>query len=332
MNQFTKRLILLIALIAGISTGVIYMTIDAETLLHLNVFKPWSLLGAILCIAVGMYFDGSRLMHLVWISGERITLSQAVQVIFSNYFLALLTPGAAGGAFAQVMFLRRAGVTTGKATVLVLVRTILSILFLFVCLPVVFYFDSGLVPWFSPRGLIFGSLIMIGGIFAGIWLFRTPWPKRILVLLTKKMQHRRRRKIFLLYAEMRGAVSLLSSSPGSMLRVFGESALSLLALYSIVPVLLLGMGIGVDWGQLLGRMVFLNLFLYFAPTPGGAGIAEGGFILLFNEFLPAGTVGIVAVAWRILAEYLPFSIGFYYTVKVFGRDFLAKLDKRGSIH
>lgn len=35
-------------------------------------------------------------MHLVKISDEKITLYQAVQVVFGNYFLALLTPGATG--------------------------------------------------------------------------------------------------------------------------------------------------------------------------------------------------------------------------------------------
>ena len=53
-------------------------------------------------------------------------------------------------------------------------------------------------------------------------------------------------------------------------------------------------------------------------------MAEGGFVVLFGELLPAGTVGVLAVAWRILAEYLPFSLGFYFTIQVFGRDFLAK--------
>jgi len=47
-------------------------------------------------------------------------------------------------------------------------------------------------------------------------------------------------------------------------------------------------------------------------------------VLLFNDFLPAGTVGVLAVAWRILAEYLPFAIGFYYTIKVFGSEFLSR--------
>ena len=109
-----------------------------------------------------------------------------------------------------------------------------------------------------------------------------------------------------------------------MLRVFLESALSLLALYSMVPVLFMGIGVSTDWLQVLGRMIFLNVILYFAPTPGGSGIAEGGFILLFGPLLPPGTVGILAVAWRIVAEYLPFAIGFYFTIKVFGQDFLAK--------
>jgi hypothetical protein len=71
-------------------------------------------------------------------------------------------------------------------------------------------------------------------------------------------------------------------------------------------------------------MIFLNMLLYFTPTPGGSGVAEGGFVLLFNETVPQGTVGIVAVCWRLIAEYIPFLIGFYYTIKVFGVSFLQK--------
>jgi len=140
----------------------------------------------------------------------------------------------------------------------------------------------------------------------------------------RPIAHGRRILIFRLYRDVRAAVGLLSATPTGVMQVFVESGMSLLALYAIVPMLFLGLGIAVDWPTVMGRMIFLNLLLYFAPTPGGSGIAEGGFVLLFNDYLPPGTVGILAVAWRILAEYLPFSIGFYYTIKVFGRDFLAK--------
>lgn len=325
MIKFYQRLILLLLFVGGISSIVIYFTVDIHTLRHLNSFQPWSLALAFVFLIIGLYFDGIRLMHLVSISGEKIRLIEAVHVVFGNYFLALLTPGAAGGAVAQVMFLRKAGVPTGKATVLIVVRTLLSIIFLVLCLPVIFYYDPGIMPGLSDDTLtiVFASLIAI--ILGLIWLFRTSLPYYWLVTLTKKFSHRNRRRIFLLYRDVRGAVFMLSSSPLSMARVFIESAISLLALYSVVPILFMGMGmdIAIYIPQIMGRMILLNILLYFAPTPGGSGIAEGGFVLLFSSFLPSGTVGIVAVAWRIIVEYLPFVIGLYFTIRVFGHKFLA---------
>jgi uncharacterized protein (TIRG00374 family) len=325
MGKFYRRLAFLILLVGGISGAVIYYTIDIHTLRYLAAFEPWSLLVVALLVAIGMYFDGTRLLHLVRIAGERITLLQAVQVIFSNYFMALLTPGAAGGAVAQVIFLRRAGVPTGIATVVVLIRTIMSLLVLFTFLPLVFRYDPGLLPWIPPRILITASLVIIVCIVAGIWFLRSRLSPRLLYILTRRMKAAGRKRCFRLYYDIKNAVFMLLAAPLSMLRVFVESAFSLLALYSVVPVLFKGIGAQVDWALVLGRMVFLNILLYFAPTPGGSGIAEGGFILLFGELLPAGTVGVLAVAWRIVAEYLPFMVGLYFTIKVFGRDFLTSL-------
>lgn len=51
--------------------------------------------------------------------------------VFSNYFLALLTPGQGGGGIAMLMFMKRAGVPVAKSTLIVIVRTVFSILFLF---------------------------------------------------------------------------------------------------------------------------------------------------------------------------------------------------------
>ena len=98
MNKFYKRFLILIVLVLVISGTVIYTTVDINTLKNLTQFKTWSIALAILAVSLGLFFDGSRLMHLVKISDEKITLYQAVQVVFGNYFLALLTPGATGGA------------------------------------------------------------------------------------------------------------------------------------------------------------------------------------------------------------------------------------------
>ncbi len=324
MNKFYKRFVVLIVLVLLISGGVIYFTVDMNTLSNLTAFKSWSVILAVLFVIIGLILDGTRLMHLVKISNEHISLTQAVQVVFGNYFLALLTPGATGGAVAQLIFLRHAGVPTGKATVLVIVRTLVSILFLVLCMPFIFLHDTGILPGISDQTLMGISFTAFLGIVLIIWAFKTNFLDFFVIKLSRRLVRRRRKIILAFYRDIKGAVVLLSAAPLSMLRVFIESGLSLIAIYSVVPFLLLGLGVEADWYTVMGRMIFLNMLLYFSPTPGGSGIAEGGFVLLFNDLVPAGTVGIVAVFWRIIAEYIPFLIGFYYTIKVFGRDFLNK--------
>lgn len=324
MNKFYKRFIGLAVLLGVISGGVIYFTVDINTFQNLNSFQAWSIALAIVSLAIGLWLDGTRLMHLVKVSNESITFMQAMHVVFGNYFLALLTPGATGGAVAQLIFLRHAGVPTGKATVLVIVRTLVSISFLLVCLPIIFLHDAQLLPWISTENLILISVCMVICIIIGIWAFQTSMPNYVVIKISKHFNTQRRKMIYAFYRDIKAAILLLSSAPLSMLRVFLESGLSLIAIYAVVPILFLGLGAEADWYVVMGRMIFLNLFLYFAPTPGGSGIAEGGFVLLFSEFLPQGTVGIVAVVWRMIVEYLPFTIGFYYTVKIFGREFLSK--------
>ena len=302
MNKFYKRFLILIVLVLVISGTVIYTTVDINTLKNLTQFKTWSIALAIFAVSLGLFFDGSRLMHLVKISDEKITLYQAVQVIFGNYFLALLTPGATGGAVAQLMFLRHAGVPTGKAAVLVIVRTLLSILFLVLCMPFIFMHDAGIVPGISNDTLMAITLTAFVVIIAIVVGARRGYLDYLVVRIARHTKKERRCKIIAFYRDTKSAIALLAASPKAMLLVFAESGLNLLCIYAIVPCLL--------------------LLLYFTPTPGGSGIAEGGFVLLFSDTVPAGTVGIIAVCWRLIAEYIPFLIGLYYTLTVFGRDFL----------
>ena len=328
MGKFYRRLALLVVLVLVISGAVIYFTVDIHTLANLTMFQPWSLALALLFVGLGLFLDGSRLMHLVHISHEEITFSQAVQVVFGNYFLALLTPGATGGAVAQMMFLRHAGVPTGKATVLVFVRTVVSILFLILCMPFIFMHEAHILPGVSNGKLMMISFLAFVVMVFLVWGVSSNLLGQLVVRLARRLSPVRRRSLIHMYRDTRNAVRLLGQSPKAMLLVFLESGLSLICIYAIVPCLLLGLGVyHADWYAVMGRMIFLNMLLYFTPTPGGSGIAEGGFVLLFSETVPQGLVGIVAVCWRLIAEYIPFLIGFYYTIKVFGVTFLRKKEE-----
>lgn len=327
MTKFYKRLFGLLLFVVVISVGVIYFTVDINTVTNLTMFRPWAIGLAFISLAIGLLFDGLRLIHMVGISHGKITLKQTMPVVFGNYFLALITPGATGGALAQLLFLRRAGVTTGMATVFVIVRTLMSIVFLICCLPIILYHDATLLSWLSGQvivSVVIGLLVLTVLL---IWAVRTPWLRRLLKRFGFRISRSRRHMMFQIYRDVKSAIQLLRSAPKMVFVIFIESGISLLALYGVVPALFLGMDADFDLGSVIGRMVILNLLLYFAPTPGGSGIAEGGFVLLFNEFLPSGMVGIVAVAWRFIVEYVPFFIGFYFTIKAFGEDFVSAKQK-----
>ena len=213
MSKFARRFLLLFVLVVGISSAVIYTTVDINTLHNLTRFHSWSLLLALLAVGLGMFFDGSRLMHLVKISNEKITLYQAVQVIFGNYFLALLTPGATGGAVAQVMFLRHAGVPTGKAAVLVIVRTLLSIFFLALCMPFIFLHDEGIVPGVSNDILMAVTLAAFLGIVFIVVGARRGFLDYIVVWIARRLRDKKRHQLFGLYRDTKSAISLLLGAP-----------------------------------------------------------------------------------------------------------------------
>ena len=95
MNKFYKRFLILIVLVLVISGTVIYTTVDINTLKNLTQFKTWSIALAILAVSLGLFLDGSRLMYLVKISDEKITLYQAVyrssSAIISRTFAGCVT-------------------------------------------------------------------------------------------------------------------------------------------------------------------------------------------------------------------------------------------------
>ncbi len=316
------RLAVLLVCILLISAAAIYFTFDIRALEYLTLFQPGCILLALASLAVGLLFDGLRLVTLAQVTDESLSYREVVNVVLSNYFLALVTPGASGGAIAQVMFMRRAGVPVAKATVVILVRTVMSIFFLILMVPWVLFTDRDIVTWVPTSVLVLLSVFFISLPIATFFLMRTTWPERIIYKVTGRFSHSIRRRSFRLYHDFKMAFVVMGRHPFKVVRAFIESGLSLLFIYGTVPAYFTGLNFSFDLPQVMGRMILINLILYFSPTPGGSGVAEAGFCVLFTNLLPAGTEGIMAVLWRFTAEYLPFLLGAVVSIRAFGANVL----------
>lgn len=319
-NKLVARLAVLFVFVLAISVAVVYFTFDIRAVSYLAMFEPKCILLSLGCLMVGLMFDGLRLITLANVTDEKLSMKQVVNVVLSNYFLALVTPGASGGAIAQVMFMKKAGVPVPKATVVILVRTVMSISFLILCVPVVLFTDPGISSWLHPAAIATVSAIFISLPIITFFLMRTDKPEKWLMMFTKKASHTTRTNCLIWYHEFKQAFVIMGKHPLMVLKAFVESGLSLLFIYSTVPAFFTGLNFDFSLAQVMGRMILINLVLYFSPTPGGSGVAEAGFVVLFANILPGGTEGIMAVMWRFMAEYLPFMLGAVITIRAFGSD------------
>lgn len=319
MSTMVKRGILIGVVLIIVSSITIYFTIDLDSLSTLGTFNLTSLLLAFVALALGMYFDGLRLQRLVRMGGYSLSLIAILRVIFGNYFMAMLTPGASGGAVAQALILRSYHVPIGKAAPIVLVRTVFSILFLIVMLPIILLTEPIDVPYITNTQLLGVSIFVVISTFMGMYLLQTRFMKGLVTWISKIAKKGNPKAWLIKLEEFNGGLRLLYANPIQSFIVFIESALSLLFLYAIAPALMYAFTPDISIVEILNRMILLNLILYFAPTPGGTGVAEGLFVYLFASFVPIGTVGLVAVAWRIVAEYVPFFIGLYSVFTLYGQ-------------
>jgi uncharacterized membrane protein YbhN (UPF0104 family) len=65
----------------------------------------------------------------------------------------------------------------------------------------------------------------------------------------------------------------------------------------------------VDYGLTLGLLVVTTFIMYFAPTPGASGVAEGVFGLFFSALVQSGDLVLTILVWRFLTIHLGMLIG-----------------------
>ena len=139
-----------------------------------------------------------------------------------------------------------------KATVVVFVRTIMSITFLILLVPFVLHSDHALVDWMPTSVITIVSVLFVSLPIAAVLLMRTRYPEFWIIGLTNNFSRDFRRNCFIWYKEFKQASFIMGKNPLKVMRAFIESGLSLLCIYATVPMFFLGMNIKFDWLQVMG--------------------------------------------------------------------------------
>jgi uncharacterized protein (TIRG00374 family) len=294
--------------------------------LHLDprLYSPKTLGALILLLVLYYLFDGLRLYFVIKAMRFRVDFVYIMKLVFVNVFVSSITPLATGGGVVQVYFLSRRGIPIGESTAATTIRTILAASILFTLTPVIILVEPNLSGLFFKGNLIvyivlFCTLYL--GLFVSLLFFTRAVRYRLyrLMRLLNGLHILSRRRFRTWYRRIsrelvRFADGFRRFTGGHLLHVLSSmlfTGLFLLTLFSFSVVLIRTLGYKASPLTILAFQVVVTFFMYFAPTPGAAGVAEGGYGLLFSRLVSSRDLTLLTLLWRFLTIYISVLIGLY---------------------
>ncbi len=295
----------------------------SEGLVIPGLFTLASGIKLVILLLLFYTFDGLRLLCVFKTFGTDVSFLLMIKLIFINVFASGVTPLATGGGFAQIYFLNKNKVPVGTATAATTIRTVIASIIIFASVPVILTLEKGLkavIP--IQHGIIYSLLLilMYALLFYGLIKQKNLLKKVVYSIL------RLLRRVHLLksekYEKVKASVDKeISHFAESLLRFwYGRKIYFFLSILSSVvylfllfvfPFFLLRlMKVKVHILTVISIQVLITFLIYFTPTPGGSGVAEGGFALIFAHFVTSAYIAPLTFYWRFFTMYLGMIIGF----------------------
>ncbi|MBI5787690.1 MAG: flippase-like domain-containing protein [Candidatus Schekmanbacteria bacterium] len=316
----------LILLLILLGTG------GAKTCRALEEMRLTYLLLACLLAFIMTLVDALRLQVLTNALSTPVSFFYNYKTLLAYYFLSAITPTASGGEPLMIYMLKEKGVGVGKGTAIVVIRGILVIFFIALTGPLIIYTQQDLL---ANSILLYAFKIVAGILLVLITslVYALYNPKHMEYLLEKGLHLLDKIPYFKKHSphivkKLDDWIEELNFSLKYFIRkkkmsLFWAAVLTVLFLlcnYSLAYVILKGLNADISLVRVLMLQVVLYFLLYFSPTPGGSGVAEGGFYMLFGPHVPQHILGILIILWRFFTTYLWVILGGLVIMKTLGID------------
>lgn len=328
-----KNLILYFGLFFGISAAALYYINKIHTQgsnLERIFYFPTAVIIALLSLLFFYFiFDASRLYFVLKTLNAEISFWSVYKLVFINIFVSNITPLATGGGVAQAYFLQKKGIPLGKSSAAVVIRTLLSATMLFLSVPLIIFRNQNMLNLLPGNYLFVYLAVFLGLYFLTFYLliFKNRLIRKLLYkffffLKSKHLLSNKRFKKIIRYIfehlEL-FAKDLTFFIQGKKIYVFLSfffTIIFLLAEFSFSYLILIGLGYQVNFIHIVSLQILVIFIMYFAPTPGAAGIAEGGYSLLFARFVDKSDLFPLLFYWRFFSKYVGIIIGIFVFIKL----------------
>ena len=279
----------------------------------------------------------------IWVIGRvlqpGVSFWTCLKAEWANLGLAMLTPSQTGGGFGQIYMLMRGGMTLGTALTVSLISFLGSmVVLLFIGI------HALLISKVETLALLLQGAILIFFLLFALMIVAVCWPaslnfafKGLHRVIWKTdyqnqpmkndgfSQHTRKKSLTdFLHNLSQKLINLCSLHQRNMRRFFSLNRSSFIWVCLLSLVFILARAImaflclrflGIEASGLknvLETQLNLIFLIYFAPTPGSSGLAEGASMLMMNNIIPASFAPFYNLLWRGTTLYLPAIAGLFF--------------------
>ncbi|HOI80825.1 MAG: flippase-like domain-containing protein [Thermovirgaceae bacterium] len=333
-----------LALSMGVSAIVLLSSFDRSTFEMIVHAHKVRLVCVLLLVILAWAFDALKLFFVVKAAGEGISCKLAVLLNWLRYFGCAITPMQSGGGPFQVYFLFKSGIPIGKGVAITLTSTLMTLFQLGFIVPVALFFQPELLQGRKLLQGVFSYVLVFVLVSWSIVVISLLRPRIIkkwaggITLLLKRWGFLKPVKVLRVVRRINREIDTYNRnfriffSSGMPLFVLGFlfSCLQMVAMFSILPCLIWSVGLEVRFIEAFLAQALFLFILYFVPTPGASGVAEGGGAAIFSLLVPWNIAGVMAITWRFFTEYLSIAMGAIVAVRMLGWGMAEELLKSGE--
>ncbi|MDD2648639.1 MAG: lysylphosphatidylglycerol synthase transmembrane domain-containing protein [Eubacteriales bacterium] len=249
--------------------------------------------------------------------GARVSLWRSFRVMMFGEYYSAITPLASGGQPMQLGYYKRYGVSAARGASILALRYIgyvssiclLCVISFFIIgektiigHPVLFSLTAvGFAV--NLASMIMAALLLLRPSLAGkVALFAVRLITRLPML--KKKKEKWEAGTLNSLGELADAADCVRRHPLTCLGVMLLSLASVVSQFSAAYIVYRAVGLsGAAYPELFSMQIFLFLAVAFAPTPGAAGVTEGGFYLFFAGLFPKPMLYGSMLLWRLITYY-----------------------------
>ena len=300
MSKKTKRnlfnALFLVALL-GLTIWAVFKDQDFGVILHtLSQIAPGFLLAGFILVIVYVCSESVIIKYLLSTVQIKVPLFNCIRYSFVGFFYSCITPSATGGQPMQIYFMKKEDIPVPIATVILLVVTI-TYKFVLVVVGIGLWLFAGgfLAEYVAEARWVFylGILLNVGCvILMCVVVFHPSFAKKTLILGAKLLErihilkHKEERldKIERSMNHYHEAAEFMSSHWGMIARVFVITVVQRFAMFAVTYFVYRAFFLNsMNFFEVMFLQAVISVSVDMLPLPGGMGISEGLFMVIFKK-------------------------------------------------